>query len=641
MTVLFCVIMAVLFIVALYGIVQSDENSKLNYFAKSTPTILTSVGILGTFAGIVIALIGFDDNNIKAHINQIIAGMQTAFITSVVGVFLSILLKLIILRFGQNHDSTAIIAYTIELLESQNENLNQQTQFIKQQNDNINQQSIAINHQTNAILKLLENNNSQKHLFEKQAIAIEKLANAIGSDSENSLVGQITRMRSDMNDNHKFFIEKLHELQKLQSENLQKIAKSVLAYQDKRLHEFQEKLFLQLDKVSKIISKSATEQVINALKEVISDFNNNLTEQFGENFKELNQAVFKLVEWQDNYAHQIEQMIKQYEQGVLAIENAKTSVIAIENSTKSIPNTMNDLSEIIKVNQHQIDELGRHLHAFGELQAKATQALPKTQEHIDMMIKGIDDGATVIINGMNATYQIMNESLTNHNNQIQKDLKDNNDRFILSMDNHYKSLSEKLTEYNTNIQKDLKDNNTQIVQGMNDVYTSMSKQLTEYNNNIQHDLKDSNKQIIDTMTSFNNLFQQSSNHLNQDLNNVNDMIKSQISHSQTFVSNLKSDLDKIAKDFENYVKETNQTQLSQMQKVLQGVDNSAQTALNSTAESIQKQIGALNTAQQKELEEIIKAMGQALVTITNQFTSDYTKLVREMDKIIRTHNNKF
>lgn len=70
-----------------------------------------------------------------------------------------------------------------------------------------------------------------------------------------------------------------------------------------------------MDKVSEVIAKSATEQVINALKEVIRDFNNNLTEQFGENFKELNKAVFKLVEWQENYSNQIEQMIRQYEQG--------------------------------------------------------------------------------------------------------------------------------------------------------------------------------------------------------------------------------------------------------------------------------------------------------------------------------------
>lgn len=57
-----------------------------------------------------------------------------------------------------------------------------------------------------------------------------------------------------------------------------------------------------------MMSKSATEQVINALKEVISDFNNNLVEQFGENFKQLNAAVLELVQWQENYKQQLLQM---------------------------------------------------------------------------------------------------------------------------------------------------------------------------------------------------------------------------------------------------------------------------------------------------------------------------------------------
>ena len=44
-----------------------------------------------------------------------------------------------------------------------------------------------------------------------------------------------------------------------------------------------------------MMSKLATEQVIAALKTVIQDFNNNLAEQFGENFKQLNTAVLEPV----------------------------------------------------------------------------------------------------------------------------------------------------------------------------------------------------------------------------------------------------------------------------------------------------------------------------------------------------------
>ena len=47
------------------------------------------------------------------------------------------------------------------------------------------------------------------------------------------------------------------------------------------------------------VGKIATGQLIEALKEVIRDFNKNLNEQFGENFKQLNEAVERTVVWQE------------------------------------------------------------------------------------------------------------------------------------------------------------------------------------------------------------------------------------------------------------------------------------------------------------------------------------------------------
>lgn len=73
------------------------------------------------------------------------------------------------------------------------------------------------------------------------------------------------------------------------------------------------------------MAKGATEQIIDALRQVIIDFNENLTEQFGENFKALDASVKKLVEWQGNYKTQIEQMSEQYQQSVESLVETKTA----------------------------------------------------------------------------------------------------------------------------------------------------------------------------------------------------------------------------------------------------------------------------------------------------------------------------
>lgn len=89
----FLLVMLVLFIIGWVAI-SRDDGHKPRHFIDSIPTLLTSIGILGTFFGIVLALLAFDDSDIKSHINDIISGMKTAFITSVTGLLLSIILKI-------------------------------------------------------------------------------------------------------------------------------------------------------------------------------------------------------------------------------------------------------------------------------------------------------------------------------------------------------------------------------------------------------------------------------------------------------------------------------------------------------------------------------------------------------------------
>ena len=59
------------------------------------------------------------------------------------------------------------------------------------------------------------------------------------------------------------------------------------------------------------LSKGATEEIIKALQNVIKDFNTNLTEQFGDNFKQLNEAVLKMIEWQNTYKDSVQEFEKQ------------------------------------------------------------------------------------------------------------------------------------------------------------------------------------------------------------------------------------------------------------------------------------------------------------------------------------------
>jgi hypothetical protein len=319
------------------------KKNKAADFVHYTATLLTTLGIFGTFVGIVIGLLYFDHTKIDASISLLLNGLKTAFITSLAGMLSSLLFKSLL---------------TTPLLRP------------KFQSDEV------INASPEQILSAMQN----------QVKETQALKEAIVGNHESTLFGLLTLMRSDMNDNAKL-------AKQLSVENAEKQLESFATFSDK--------LWIKLQDFADTLSKSATEQVIEALKQVITDFNNNLTEQFGENFKQLNLAVIKLVDWQENYKQQLEHMHTQYEHGVQAITLTESSVANISEQSKAIPQTMNDLQLVMEMNQHQISELGNHLEAFKDILDRAVEAVPEIRQQVENTVTEI----TKAVGVANAHYE--------------------------------------------------------------------------------------------------------------------------------------------------------------------------------------------------------------------------------------------
>ena len=89
----FVTIIIVMFMVS----VALAKKGKGDRFVTNTPNLLASIGVLGTFTGIVIGLIDFDPTPIKIDdsISKLLEGLKTAFITSLVGMGGSIAFKIL------------------------------------------------------------------------------------------------------------------------------------------------------------------------------------------------------------------------------------------------------------------------------------------------------------------------------------------------------------------------------------------------------------------------------------------------------------------------------------------------------------------------------------------------------------------
>ncbi|MGL4733770.1 MAG: hypothetical protein ACRCWB_01430, partial [Enterovibrio sp.] len=299
------VFLVLMVFVSTLGLFFTSEGKHAE-FVNYVPTLLTTMGIFGTFFGIVLGLLDFNQLDIEGSIPPLLEGLKTAFLTSLAGIFFSLIFK---------------ILSTFSVLKPKHH-------------------EVSASHATpEAILGAMQ----------AQVVETRSLKDALVGNEESTLFGQLKILRSDINDNAKLADKNLQELSSKQQE---------------KFEIFAEQLWLQLQDVADSLSKSATEQVIEALKQVITDFNNNLTEQFGDNFKQLNLAVIKLVDWQENYKLQLEQMQLQYARGVESISATESSVAHISEQSKVIPQSMSELKTVMEVNQHQLAELERHLEAF-------------------------------------------------------------------------------------------------------------------------------------------------------------------------------------------------------------------------------------------------------------------------------------
>ena len=140
------------------------------------------------------------------------------------------------------------------------------------------------------------------------------------------------------------------------------------------------------------IAEANSRALVKALNEVIHDFNNQLNEQFGENFKLLNVGLEKMLLWQQNYAQQITQMIDQ--QGTttrsMAVATERYQVL-VQNA--EVFNTIaQSLTALLGGLETQRTQMEGSLRSLASLVNTAATGLPEIEHKIVEMTRQISDG---------------------------------------------------------------------------------------------------------------------------------------------------------------------------------------------------------------------------------------------------------
>ncbi len=145
-----------------------------------------------------------------------------------------------------------------------------------------------------------------------------------------------------------------------------------------KLRQFVETQFEQtnatLNKALEALSKGATEEIIKALEAVITDFNQNLTEQFGDNFKQLNQAVERLVTWQEQYMSHLEFTEEVLTETRVSLSNSAETLSAIAATNKETKDFYEQLKSVIQTFDIQVKSVNEQLAVYSKLGEEAKKS---------------------------------------------------------------------------------------------------------------------------------------------------------------------------------------------------------------------------------------------------------------------------
>ena len=324
------------------AIVRMKERSQhAREFVRVAPERLTGLGILGTFTGIFFGLITFNVKDIDASLPALLEGMTTAFIASVVGLSLALILRTVHDQYRKSNPQGAVSTSVADL--------HSELATIRE------------------VLVTSAKANSREMEALRKAVAgdeagtltthMRALQEAVGGSGDNTLVSQVRLLRQDQNDNAK--------------------------RAEQRFAEF-----------AKTVSELGSKALVEALRDVITDFNKNLTEQFGDNFKQLNTAVHKLVEWQEQYRGQVEELGRQFATCLKGVEYARESIATIATDSAAIPKTMTELAELMRGLAAQQSVLDAQLMAYKALGQQAIDAMPTIEKNLLVLTTGFSTTVT-------------------------------------------------------------------------------------------------------------------------------------------------------------------------------------------------------------------------------------------------------
>ena len=411
---LFIVVCAVIGFV--YIRIQKQRDNLMNHrgVIEMIPSLISTLGVLGTFAGITMGLYYFDTSNLSTSIPLLLSGLKTAFFTSLAGMVGSLVLsgqvnKLFDEKTGGVSDSAeaaGIIVNALDTLKGQAERQAQtQTLFynaaqqliqkidvsIDKLTNNTDAMTLALNGLGLTVGNIKDNQTSIESKTDSLLLSVGNI-----EETEKSLLGQATEQSGRVGEmlDH---TEALVSGQDIISEHVAKFGDrlhgEIVEIEDK-MTETNKLLTEKFEEFSELLKKSNTEALVEVMKKVTEEFQKQMdaliSKLIKENFDQLNKSVERLNTWQQENKEMIQSLTTQYKQMAENFENTSTSLTKVDEDTRQLVSEGGKLRQIVDALNKVIVEDEKFIKISTDLQNTA-DLTKSNYEQFDEATKKLND----------------------------------------------------------------------------------------------------------------------------------------------------------------------------------------------------------------------------------------------------------
>ena len=335
------------------------------------------------------------------------------------------------------------------------------------------------------------------------------------------------------------------------------------------------------------MAENNSKAFIEALNQTIHDFNEKIQEQFGENFKQLNIAVGKLLQWQEEYKNTIVEVTNNQKVIFEGIEAAKKSLESMAGHGDSIQKSAKELGNIlVTLDKYEI-ELQQGLADLKEIGEQAKAMVPQVKVLSDETQNGIKETSEIAIGRVKEVHEASDKELVATTKAIRE-------RF-------------------------------------NEVYVEMVNSGRQ----VEATTKEALEDVKSSSASIENLSSKSVQTVNKQMEDISNALNQTVGEMLKVVSKYQDDMSNASSKAIETIKGASDKLQNSALQVTQKVSDNLVKISEENNEELKKQQKNMADNFEDAMSKAIYAMGNEMAKISKKFASDYTPLANKLAEIVR------